>query len=200
MPEFTENVVLDDETTDSPAIVLRAGSHDDDIIFFNRDHATAGYSDGVFRLCDTGGESCLEVQDSAEAAVAWVDSDGKTFFTGPMGIGTEAPAQLLHIYDAGADVMAKAQTGKANGGAGFASQNDAQAWIAGISGGDDYQIRDDALCVVSLSPTEHSLLLPNLATEDLKIKDAGSADATEQDWIEVQVGGNTGYVRVFASK
>jgi hypothetical protein len=44
-----------------------------------------------------------------------------------------------------------------------------------------------------------SLLELNLATEDLEIVDAGSAGATEQDWIEVQVGGVTGYIRVYAA-
>lgn len=39
-----------------------------------------------------------------------------------------------------------------------------------------------------------------LATEDLELVDAGSASATEQDWIEVEVGGTTGYIRVYASK
>ncbi len=39
-----------------------------------------------------------------------------------------------------------------------------------------------------------------LTTEALKIQDSGSASATEQDWIEVTVGGNTGYVRVYAAK
>ena len=40
----------------------------------------------------------------------------------------------------------------------------------------------------------------NFTTEDLEFVDAGSAAATEQDWIEVQVAGATGYIRVFASK
>jgi len=39
-----------------------------------------------------------------------------------------------------------------------------------------------------------------LATENLDIVDAGSTGATEQDWIEVAVGGNQGYIRVFAAK
>lgn len=39
-----------------------------------------------------------------------------------------------------------------------------------------------------------------LATEDFDIVDAGSTAATEQDWIEVLVGGNTGYIRVYATK
>lgn len=42
--------------------------------------------------------------------------------------------------------------------------------------------------------------LSSMATEDITIDDAGSAGATEQDWIEVSVGGNTGYVRVYAAK
>ena len=40
----------------------------------------------------------------------------------------------------------------------------------------------------------------DLTTEDLEIVDAGSTGATEQDWVEVEVGGNTGYLRVYASK
>lgn len=38
------------------------------------------------------------------------------------------------------------------------------------------------------------------ATEDLRIKDAGSTGATEQAWVEATVGGVTGYVRIYASK
>jgi hypothetical protein len=37
-------------------------------------------------------------------------------------------------------------------------------------------------------------------TEDLAFVDAGSAGATEQDWIEVTVGNVQGYLRVFAAK
>ncbi len=42
--------------------------------------------------------------------------------------------------------------------------------------------------------------LKSMATEDIGIVDAGSVSATEQDWIEVTVGGVTGFVRVFATK
>ncbi|MGV7234614.1 MAG: hypothetical protein ACQ9ET_00005, partial [Nitrosomonadaceae bacterium] len=38
------------------------------------------------------------------------------------------------------------------------------------------------------------------ATEQLDFRDGGSAAATEQDWIEVTVGGNIGYIRVYATK
>lgn len=40
----------------------------------------------------------------------------------------------------------------------------------------------------------------NMATEDSIFVDAGSAAATQQDWIEVTVGGNTGFIHVFAAK
>lgn len=45
-----------------------------------------------------------------------------------------------------------------------------------------------------------SLLFNDFATETFKLVDAGSAGATEQDWLEVTVGGNPGYIRVFATK
>lgn len=38
------------------------------------------------------------------------------------------------------------------------------------------------------------------ATEDLELVDAGSAGATEQDWVEVTVGAVQGYLRVFATE
>ena len=46
----------------------------------------------------------------------------------------------------------------------------------------------------------NSLLELGLATENLEFVDAGSTGATEQDWIEVEVGGVQGYIRVYASK
>lgn len=45
-----------------------------------------------------------------------------------------------------------------------------------------------------------TLLTLNTQTEILDFIDAGSTGATEQDWIEVAVDGNTGYIRVYASK
>lgn len=56
-------------------------------------------------------------------------------------------------------------------------------------------------CDVGIGVTyPNSPLEIGFSTENLEFVDAGSTGATEQDWIEVQVGGNTGYVRVFASK
>ena len=44
------------------------------------------------------------------------------------------------------------------------------------------------------------LLTWKLSTEDVELVDAGSTGATEQDWIEYTVGGNTGYLHVFTAK
>jgi len=49
-------------------------------------------------------------------------------------------------------------------------------------------------------PTPGSALDINFSTEDLEFIDAGSTSASEQDWVQVEVGGNVGYLRVFASK
>ncbi len=40
----------------------------------------------------------------------------------------------------------------------------------------------------------------DLSTENIRIDDAGSTGATEQDWVEVTVGGVTGYIRIYATK
>jgi len=53
---------------------------------------------------------------------------------------------------------------------------------------------------LGIASTPTSRLELGFATEDLGLVDGGSMGATEQDWIEVKVGGNTGYIRVYASK
>ena len=72
-------------------------------------------------------------------------------------------------------------------------------FIAG-GGTTDKMILDQAGRLGLGAASPGSLLELNLATEDLEIVDAGSAGATAQDWITVQVGGNTGYIRVYATK
>lgn len=44
-----------------------------------------------------------------------------------------------------------------------------------------------------------SILELNLATQDLEIVDAGNAGATEQAWVEVEVAGVQGFLRVYAA-
>lgn len=52
---------------------------------------------------------------------------------------------------------------------------------------------------IAMVPTANGVLSIGLPTENLEIIDAGSAGATEQDWIEVEVGGVQGFIRVFAA-
>ena len=53
---------------------------------------------------------------------------------------------------------------------------------------------------IAVLETRERSLAWGLATEDLVLVDAGSAAATELDWVEITVDGNTGYLRVFAAK
>lgn len=61
------------------------------------------------------------------------------------------------------------------------------------------QLQEMERRITVLEARERSLLWA-LATEDVELIDAGSATATEQDWIEIETDGNTGYIRVFATK
>lgn len=63
---------------------------------------------------------------------------------------------------------------------------------------DELRFTIDSTVIMTL--LDSGSLYLSLTTETLYIDDAGSAGATEQDWIEVRVGGTTGYIRVFASK
>jgi hypothetical protein len=54
--------------------------------------------------------------------------------------------------------------------------------------------------VPSLITLDSKIVKLTMTTETLEFMDAGSTGATEQDWIEVEVGGNQGYIRVYATK
>jgi len=53
---------------------------------------------------------------------------------------------------------------------------------------------------IGMTPPAATVLAIKGATENIEIIDAGSAGSTEQDWIEVEIGGVQGYIRVFAGK
>ena len=61
------------------------------------------------------------------------------------------------------------------------------------------KLRDLEKRIETLEARERSLLW-GLATEDVELIDAGSAGATQQDWVEVETDGNTGFLRVYATK
>jgi hypothetical protein len=141
---------------------------------------------------------------------------------GEVGIGTTAPGFQLHLYSAtGGGTQACLECGDSLGNL-FEMRNADQRWSMGVNSAESFVIRDitnsnaQPLTIYKtatantlvlrggkvgiMATNPGSLLELNLATEDLEIVNAGSAGATEQDWIEVQVGGVTGYIRVYAGK
>lgn len=58
----------------------------------------------------------------------------------------------------------------------------------------------DGFIGINMSPTANGIVCVGLGTENLELIDAGSIAATEQDWIEVEVGGVRGFIHVFAGK
>ncbi len=118
-----------------------------------------------------------------------------------VGIGTSSPAKLLDVDGTSEHAEMRVSTDKTNGCATLIYGNDAYWWASGIWSDDKYVIRDQSVGVVRATVDSGGRFgLPSLSTEALEIRDAGSASATEQDWVEVTVGGNTGYLRVYASK
>ena len=61
------------------------------------------------------------------------------------------------------------------------------------------KLRDLEKRIETLEARERSLLW-GLATEDVELIDAGSAGATQQDWIEVAIGAIQGYLWVRSVK
>ncbi|MHA1304509.1 MAG: hypothetical protein ACTSPI_12500 [Candidatus Heimdallarchaeaceae archaeon] len=68
------------------------------------------------------------------------------------------------------------------------------------SGAASQTLRINAVTTISQDTTIMGNLTMDFDTDDLKLVDAGSTGATEQAWIEVTVGGTTGYLRVYALK
>lgn len=69
-----------------------------------------------------------------------------------------------------------------------------------VDNSDDPRIHSSAPTSSTDTSGRYLLAMAASPTESLQFTDAGSTSATEQDWIEVTVGGNTGYIRVFSSK
>jgi len=125
---------------------------------------------------------------------------------GLVGVGVKAPSAKLEVRDADTPqikiVPLDAYDAAVADYAQFEVQSDGQL---------DIVTHDDSasaahICLMPDGYVGIGTLAPNsaveiaLSTENLEIVNAGSAAATEQDWIEVKVGNNTGYVRVFSAK
>jgi len=145
---------------------------------------------------------------------------------GQVVIGTNVALGQLHVFtaDSGATANANADEivaeGSGNSGVSILSGNSSFGCVFFGDDGDNNigQLRYDhtANYMAFYTNAAETMRLDNagnlgvgkspgsrldlsLSTEDLEIVDAGSAGATEQDWIEVQVGNVTGYIRVFAT-
>lgn len=152
----------------------------------------------------------------------WDESADEMYVVGTATVGTLTPGTsgdgTLHVHTASAgSVTANAVAddfvieGSTTPGMSILSPNNTTGYIAfgdpdNNAAGQFYydhsntwfQIRaEDAIWRFD---SDGTFLMSNLSTEALKVVDAGSTSATEQDWIEVTVGGNTGYIRVFATK
>jgi hypothetical protein len=152
----------------------------------------------------------LTGKDSADLTKVSINAESDSYFNGGnFGIGTETPDSLLHLYQ---------------GGLTFESQNSTtnkSIIFQNSAGAERFYINyDNSAPILSINYTTISNLLTfaasgqvgigktpidgvldiNLTTEDFAVVDAGSTGATAQDWIEVKIGGNTGYIRVYATK
>lgn len=149
--------------------------------------------------------------------------------TGELGVGTETPGAVAELVGTGTDILKlhrlseiaagttrlefavdttyfksmiyhERDSGVTNGIGSLRFAVDGNDDASDVSQADVKMVilNDGNVGIGTTSPG--SLMEWNMATEDLEFVDAGSAGATEQDWIEVQVGGATGYIRVFPTK
>jgi len=173
-----------------------------------------GANDTEVKINDDSKDLDVRIESDANANMFFVDAGYssigiKTNIPGSMLDATvSASMQLGGIADESIYMSLK---GGANDEAQYSVENDARQYRFGIGSDDLFRIYDDTADVTALSIDDSQNLgigqvSPNskvdidLGTEDLEIVDAGSASASEQDWIEVEVGGNQGYIRVFAAK
>lgn len=124
--------------------------------------------------------------------------------------------QLLHLDGVGAQldntqpITFKDSVGNLNNSISVDGADDMNLEVAGsnnlkLTSGGNTQVTgtlnaDNIAGRLSASVQFDDKTVHNFATENLEMVDAGSSGATEQDWIEVTVGGNTGFIRVFASQ
>jgi hypothetical protein len=160
----------------------------------------------VAQTIDVSSTSALLVEDDGtQDNVLVVDT-----VNGRVGIGTTSPSLPLHVVGSPGIFLDRdtnswsgitfGQSGTGEARVAFDSNGDINFEVGGV-GGTYEAMRIEAGGNVGIGTDSPSSLLElNFATENLELVNAGSKDATEQDWIEVEIGGNTGYIRVHTGK
>ncbi len=207
--------------TDAPAAELHISAGTPTIRLQDSDN-----TDDYINCYQSGGTSnFLSRNDTSNGSFNFIgyDSSDLTYFmaitnAGNVGIGTASPGHLLEVRG-NADALsigddtntavyarfANSRTMIGYSGAYTLIQSGASKALRLQVSNDTFGsgtlgIGIDTLGNVGIGKTPSSRLDIKLSTEDLEIVDAGSTSATEQDWIEVEVGGNQGYIRVYATK
>ena len=141
---------------------------------------------------------------------------------GYLGTGGVTPTEHLHLYHATEHTTLLVESAGVDTNPALSLTNDAQTWQWQLQGtaADKLVLKSGSTVVLRIdpgamtdtirvdsggdvgfgkNPAAGAKIDINLATEDAAIVDAGSAGATQQDWIEVTVGGVTGYLHVFSA-
>lgn len=184
--------------TEAGQDVVEIGDGSDVDINFNDDGFFEG-SSGRLGIGTTAPQTPLQVGNGAPTINPGANNvimAGPDTFSGRFYIeGTGQADFLLVDGGAGADVKAS-QLVNISGITRFKSLTD-----AGGNKVDNIVVMDHATGNVGVGASSPGSLMEwNMATEDLEFVDAGSAAATEQDWVEVNIGGVQGFIHVFAAK
>ena len=174
------NVVISLDKTGA-ALTLKAGA---DMVL------TADDSDPSLIVFDAGMNQCIGCRSTGYALNIWPATPGSGAFQ--VGIDSAGNSSPYDIIDIRGDNSVKIQCYVSSSVYAHYLANAGYCQMRGKTASYDLQF--------NVFGNSGYFEFAGVATEDLRIVDAGSTAATEQDWIEVQVGGNTGYIRVFAAK
>lgn len=104
-PTWTGSHTFDDGAGNSPAISFVGGSNNDTVLLYLLNDAVAGDSDFVIRLAGGDADSCVLIQNSADATVLQFDANGGITFLGASGSNIvtvpDNVVDAVHITDAG---------------------------------------------------------------------------------------------------
>jgi len=165
-----------------------------------------GAGDAIYGLKLTGGQGwCMGIDNS--------DADSLKFAPNVTDPGTNTILQLTTDYRmvvsstvTGNDVVkvnVNAAAGNAAGGVHIQAINDMTDTspllkVTNTADANLFRVQEDGKVGIGAAAPA-SLVELNFATADLELVDAGTAGATEDGWIHIEIGGATHYIRTFTS-